>query len=110
MLDVMMATLICSALILSQLLPGAVLTGHGRVWTHNFRPENVHPPAIPMSQFSRPSHRNPDRLREIKIIRHYTKHAEGSVLVEFGDTKVLCTASWSLIPRFLKGQPRLGDC
>ena len=46
-----------------------------------------------MSQFSRPSHRSPDQLREIKITRHYTKHAEGSVLVEFGDTKVLCTAS-----------------
>ena len=46
-----------------------------------------------MSQFSRPSNRDPDQLREIKITRHYTKHAEGSVLVEFGDTKVLCTAS-----------------
>ena len=60
-----------------------------------------------MSQFSRPSHRNPDQLREIKIIRHYTKHAEGSVLVEFGDTKVLCTASVEAsVPRFLKGSGR----
>jgi ribonuclease PH len=37
--------------------------------------------------------RTPDQLRPIKITRHYTKHAEGSVLIEFGDTKVLCTAS-----------------
>ena len=74
---------------------------------HNSRPENVHPTAIPMSQFSRPSNRNPDQLREIKITRHYTKHAEGSVLVEFGDTKVLCTASVEAsVPRFLKGTGR----
>ena len=60
-----------------------------------------------MSQFSRPSHRSPDQLREIKITRHYTKHAEGSVLVEFGDTKVLCTASVEAsVPRFLKGSGR----
>ena len=63
--------------------------------------------AIPMSQFNRPSHRNPGQLREIKITRHYTKHAEGSVLVEFGDTKVLCTASVEAsVPRFLKGTGR----
>ncbi len=41
----------------------------------------------------RPSQRQPDQLREIRITRHYTKHAEGSVLIEFGDTKVICTAS-----------------
>ncbi|MBU14564.1 MAG: ribonuclease PH [Gammaproteobacteria bacterium] len=52
----------------------------------------------------RPSQRNPDQLREVKITRHYTKHAEGSVLVEFGDTKVLCTASVeNSVPRFLSG-------
>ena len=57
-----------------------------------------------MSSSSRPSGRNPDQLREIIITRHYTKHAEGSVLVEFGDTKVLCTASVEEgVPRFLKG-------
>ncbi|WP_340619934.1 ribonuclease PH [Xenorhabdus siamensis] len=45
------------------------------------------------------------QVRPIKITRHYTKHAEGSVLVEFGDTKVLCNASVEEgIPRFLKGQ------
>ncbi|WP_263145996.1 ribonuclease PH [Pseudomonas sp. RIT-PI-AD] len=53
----------------------------------------------------RPSGRAADQLRPIRITRHYTKHAEGSVLVEFGDTKVICTASVeSGVPRFLKGQ------
>ena len=52
----------------------------------------------------RPSGRAADELREIKITRHYTKHAEGSVLVEFGDTKVICTASLDRnVPRWLKG-------
>ncbi|HEX7455737.1 MAG TPA: ribonuclease PH [Gallionella sp.] len=41
----------------------------------------------------RPSLRLPNQLREIRITRHYTKHAEGSVLIECGDTKVICTAS-----------------
>jgi len=41
----------------------------------------------------RPSGRQPDQLRDIQFTRNYTKHAEGSVLVEFGDTKVLCNAS-----------------
>jgi ribonuclease PH len=53
----------------------------------------------------RPSLRQPDQLRPIKITRHYTKHAEGSVLVEFGDTKVICTASVvNGVPSFLKGK------
>ncbi len=52
----------------------------------------------------RPSGRAADELREVKITRHYTKHAEGSVLVEFGDTKVICTASLERnVPRWLKG-------
>lgn len=52
----------------------------------------------------RPSGRNPDQLREIRFTRGFTKHAEGSVLVEFGDTKVICTASiQDGVPRFLKG-------
>ena len=51
----------------------------------------------------RPSNREPNQARDIRLTRHYTKHAEGSVLVEFGDTKVLCTASVSSsIPPFLK--------
>ena len=41
----------------------------------------------------RPSGRRPDQMREVRIARGYTRHAEGSVLVEFGETKVLCTAS-----------------
>jgi ribonuclease PH len=41
----------------------------------------------------RPSSRLPNQLRSINITRHYTKHAEGSVLIECGDTKVICTAS-----------------
>ena len=53
----------------------------------------------------RPSGRNPDQLREIKFTCGYTKHAEGSVLVEFGDTRVLCNASVeNRVPRFLKGK------
>ncbi|HET8711905.1 MAG TPA: ribonuclease PH [Spongiibacteraceae bacterium] len=52
----------------------------------------------------RPSGRAPNQLREVSIIRHYTRHAEGSVLVSFGDTKVICTASVSdEVPRFLRG-------
>lgn len=52
----------------------------------------------------RPSGRAPEQLRTIKITRNYTKHAEGAVLVEFGDTKVLCTASVEgHVPRWLKG-------
>lgn len=53
----------------------------------------------------RPSQRQPDQLRAVEIIRHYTKHAEGSVLVKFGDTHVLCTASVEeKVPGFLKGK------
>lgn len=53
----------------------------------------------------RPSGRANDQLREIRLTRNYTKHAEGSVLVEFGDTKVLCTASIEeRVPPWLKGQ------
>ncbi len=57
-----------------------------------------------MSESIRPSARQSDQLRAIRLTRHYTKHAEGSVLVEFGDTKVICTASVEdSVPRFLKG-------
>jgi ribonuclease PH len=53
----------------------------------------------------RPSQRAHNQLREVEIIRHYTKHAEGSVLVRFGDTHVLCTASVDeKVPNFLKGK------
>ena len=53
----------------------------------------------------RPSGRQPAQLRDIRFTRNYTCHAEGSVLVEFGNTKVLCTASVEDgVPRFLKGK------
>ena len=52
----------------------------------------------------RPSGRTDDQLRDVRITRHYTRHAEGSVLVEFGDTRVLCTASVEeRVPPFRKG-------
>ncbi|MDN4057298.1 ribonuclease PH [Massilia sp. YIM B02769] len=54
---------------------------------------------------SRPSGRAVDQLRDIRITRQYTKHAEGSVLIECGDTKVICTASIEdKVPGFLKGK------
>lgn len=53
----------------------------------------------------RPSNRQANQLREIKFTRNYTCHAEGSVLVEFGNTKVICTASVEeSVPPFLKGK------
>lgn len=53
----------------------------------------------------RPSNRQANQLREIKFTRNYTCHAEGSVLVEFGNTKVICTASTEeSVPPFLKGK------
>jgi ribonuclease PH len=53
----------------------------------------------------RPSQRRPDELRPLRLTRGYTRHAEGSVLVEMGDTRVLCTASLEeRVPPFLKGQ------
>jgi ribonuclease PH len=55
----------------------------------------------------RPSLRAHDQLRDIRITRQFTKHAEGSVLIEFGDTKVICTASVSSgVPPFLKDTGR----
>lgn len=55
----------------------------------------------------RPSGRRPDELRPVRIQRRYTKHAEGAVLIEFGDTRVLCTASVEeRVPAFLKGAGR----
>ncbi|MFP1955624.1 ribonuclease PH [Lonsdalea quercina] len=53
----------------------------------------------------RPTGRSAQQIRPFTLTRHYTKHAEGSVLVEFGDTKVLCNATVEEgVPRFLKGQ------
>ena len=53
----------------------------------------------------RPSQRQPDQLRAVRLIRNYTRHAEGSVLVEMGDTHVLCTATVEeSLPPFLRGK------
>jgi ribonuclease PH len=53
----------------------------------------------------RPSQRAADELRPVRLTRRYTKHAEGAVLVEFGDTRVLCTASVEeRVPAFLRGK------
>jgi ribonuclease PH len=53
----------------------------------------------------RSSGRRADELRPVRIVRHYTRHAEGSVLIECGDTRVVCTASVEEgVPPFLKGQ------
>ncbi|WP_374511181.1 ribonuclease PH [Niveibacterium sp.] len=54
---------------------------------------------------TRPSGRTANALREVRITRGFTRHAEGSVLVEFGDTRVLCTASVEeSVPPFLRGK------
>jgi ribonuclease PH len=54
---------------------------------------------------ARPSGRAPDQLRPVRFTRRFAKHAEGSVLVEFGDTHVLCTASVEeTVPPFLRGK------
>jgi len=58
-----------------------------------------------MPVFARPSGRAPDQLRAVTIERRYTRHAEGSVLIAFGDTRVLCTASVEeKVPPFLRGK------
>jgi ribonuclease PH len=55
----------------------------------------------------RPSGRQPDQMRLVRFTRNFTRHAEGSVLVEFGDTRVLCTATVETrVPPFLKGKGR----
>ena len=60
-----------------------------------------------MKTNGRPSGRRPDELRAVRLQRGYTRHAEGSVLVEFGDTRVLCTASVEeRVPAFLKESGR----
>jgi ribonuclease PH len=53
----------------------------------------------------RPSGRRRDELRQVRLTPHFTRHAEGSVLVEFGETRVVCTASVEAkVPPFLKGK------
>src|SRR3569623_2206466 len=70
---------------------------------YNAAPSRQYIKGIPM----RPSGRQAGDHRVIKLDRNYTKHAEGSVLVEFGDTRVLCTASGDdRVPRWSKGNGR----
>ena len=58
-----------------------------------------------MTLVTRPSGRAFDQLRDVRIERQFTKHAEGSVLISFGDTRVLCTASVeNRVPGFLRGK------
>ncbi len=60
---------------------------------------------LPMNSVTRPSGRASNQLRTVSIERHYTRHAEGSVLVSFGDTRVLCTASIEdRTPAWLRGK------
>ena len=62
------------------------------------------PPPGPPDAGSRPDGRRPDELRRVTITRHWQMHAEGSALVEFGDTKVLCAASVTQgVPRWRRG-------
>ena len=57
-----------------------------------------------MMMFTRPSGRRPDELRPVGITRRFTRHAEGAVLIEYGDTRVICTASIDeKVPPFLRG-------
>src|SRR5690554_7391643 len=68
------------------------------------RSKNSKPPKTD-KDIMRHDQRRPDQLRPVRITRHFTRHAEGSVLVEFGDTRVLCTASVEeSVPPFLKGK------
>jgi len=58
-----------------------------------------------MTSLTRPSGRAADQMRDVRIERQFTKHAEGSVLISFGDTRVLCTASVeNRVPGFLRGK------
>ena len=62
-------------------------------------------PETTMTLATRPSGRAFDQLRDVRIERQFTKHAEGSVLISFGDTRVLCTASVeNRVPGFLRGK------
>ncbi|MBN7137146.1 ribonuclease PH [Lysobacter enzymogenes] len=66
---------------------------------------NAAPAQAPAGPVARPSGRLADQLREVTIQRGYTRHAEGSVLVSFGQTRVLCTASVdNKVPAFLRGK------
>jgi ribonuclease PH len=87
-------------------LAGEGATPSGREFDAGARGAEDVPPQIHTSESQmRPSLRRPDQLRAIRFTRGYTRHAEGSVLVEFGDTRVLCNATVEeRVPPFLKGR------
>ncbi|RDH94947.1 RNAse PH [Caldimonas thermodepolymerans] len=66
---------------------------YGRGGAHAGAPRSVSLQISQMTTYLRSQGRAPDALRPVRITRNYTRHAEGSVLIEFGDTRVLCTAS-----------------
>jgi ribonuclease PH len=71
-------------------------------WSRTKRYHNVR---LPLLIEMRLNSRSADELRPVRITRHYTRHAEGSVLIECGDTRVVCTASVEdKVPAFLKGR------
>lgn len=81
----------------------AIRTGAGAP-AARLQPPLQHDPGA-MTTIQRPSGRTPDQLRDVRLERGYTRHAEGSVLVSFGDTRVLCTASVEdRVPGFLRGK------
>lgn len=66
---------------------------------------DVHAAAAEAAPYVRVDGRTVDQLREVRVTRSWSAHAEGSALIEFGSTRVLCTASWeSNVPRWLKGR------
>src|SRR5947209_7918113 len=97
---------ISRARVLSSVTGKAVMrgnVGHALAASSPLRQTRRHIPS--KGQPMRPSGRAPDEMRAIDIITGFTRHAEGSVLVSFGDTRVLCTASIEeKIPPFLRGK------
>jgi ribonuclease PH len=67
--------------------------------------QQIDPAVLPSGKRARGDGRAPDQLRPVTITNRFTKHAEGSVLIEVGDTKVICTVSVEdRVPQFLKGK------
>ena len=76
-----------------------------RFAVYNLRPRDFPLPFTGTMCMDRPSGRRPEQIRPVRITRRFSRHAEGSVLVEFGDTRVICTASIDRgVPRFLRGE------
>jgi ribonuclease PH len=79
--------------------------GFDRSWTVPMLNSRAFQQATLRMSIARPSGRTPEQLRHVKIERAFTRHAEGSVLVSFGETRVLCTASVdNKVPGFMRGK------